>query len=435
MGETGRGQSEPNLPLQVSLAFATWALFAGLALLLVGVGLFATIVSVASDLNGYSTGVIGAIAAAYYVGFLGGSKLTLWALVRVGHIRVFAAHASVLAATMLTVGLTDSPVAWIVIRLVSGVCIGGQYVVAESWLNHLGTNTNRGRLLGVYLVVTSGAYGVGQILVGTVEPVELTGFAIAALLTSLAVVPVALSEDARPPSLGVSAPIGLRELARTVPTGVGSGFLVGLTHGAFLSLAAVYGSRAGLSTSEVGPFAAITALGGVAMQWPLSSASDQLDRRFVGVVAAAGGVAASFYLLAAGPDGWHGLLAMALIGGMSLPLYSVAAAYMNDWVDPEHVSAAASQLIMLYGAGAFVGPLVASGVMAAVGNDGYVWSLIGMHGAIAVFLVYRLFAWRAPIARTTWEEASISARAFFIPANVVWMGRRLGRRGRRVISR
>lgn len=78
------------------------------------------------------------------------------------------------------------------------------------------------------------------------------------------------------------------------------------------------------------------------LQWPLSSASDQLDRRFVGAVAASGAIGASAFLLAAGPEGRQGLLAMTLIGGMTLPLYSIAAAYTNDWVEPEHVSAAAA---------------------------------------------------------------------------------------------
>jgi len=401
--------------------------------LLVGVGLFSTIVSVASDLNGYATSVIGAIAAAYYGGCLAGSKLTLWALARVGHIRVYAALASVLSATMITVGLTDSSVTWIVIRFASGICIGGLYVVAESWLNQLASNANRGRLLGIYLLVTSGAYGVGQLLIGQFDPQRLTGFAIAALLTSLAVVPVALSEDARPPTLEQTAWISVRGLAKVVPTGVGTVLLVGLTHSAFLSLAAVYGARSGLSNSEVGPFVAITAVGGVLLQWPLSSASDQLDRRYVGAVAAIGAIGASVFLLLAGPEGWQGLLAMTLIGGMTLPLYSIAAAYTNDWVEPEHVSAAASQLILLYGAGALVGPLAMSLAMTWMGNDGYVWSLISMHAAIVAFLIYRLVAWRAPLARTTWREASFSTRAFFIPANVVWMSRRLGDKGRRVI--
>jgi len=82
----------------------------------------------------------------------------------------------------------------------------------------------------------------------------------------------------------------------------------------------------------------------VFLQWPLSSASDQLDRRFVGAVAASGAIGASAFLLAAGPEGRQGLLAMTLIGGMTLPLYSIAAAYTNDWVEPEHVSAAAASL-------------------------------------------------------------------------------------------
>jgi len=52
------------------------------------------------------------------------------------------------------------------------------------------------------------------------------------------------------------------------------------------------------------------------------------------------------------------LAAMAIIGGLSLPLYSIAAAYMSDWVEPEYMSAASSQMVMLYGVGALAGPMV-----------------------------------------------------------------------------
>ena len=38
----------------------------------------------------------------------------------------------------------------------------------------------------------------------------------------------------------------------------------------------------------------------------------------------------------------------ALLGGLSYPLYSIAGAYTNDWVEPEHLNAAASQLVTLY---------------------------------------------------------------------------------------
>ncbi len=416
--------------LTTSLAWATWALFAGLGVLLVGVGLFATVIGVRAELNGFATWQIGLIGGAYYGGFLLGSKVALHLLARVGHIRVYAALASLLAPTMLLVGLVDSPAWWVVLRFVSGMCIAGQYVVAESWLNQLASNANRGRLLAVYMVITSGAFGLGQLLVGSVDPKLITGFAVAAVLTSLAVAPVALSEDAVAPAIQRAPRVSLRHLAEVVPTGVGTGFLVGVAHGSLLSLGAVFATRVGMSPAEAGRFIAATAVGGVLLQWPIASASDQLDRRFVGVVSALGAVGAGVILLIAGPFGFTGLAAMALLGGASFPLYSIAAAYTNDWVEPEHVSGAASQLILLYGAGALAGPPLLSVLMSVIGSSGYAWGVIGMHAAIVAFLVYRLFAWRAPLAKQPWSEASLATRAFFIPANAVWMGRRLSRRGR-----
>jgi len=418
-----------------SLAWSTWGLFVGLGILLVGVGLFATVVGVNSQSNGFAGWEIGAIGSAYYAGFLAGSKLTIAALSKVGHIRVYSAWASVLAATMILVGLSDHPAMWIAMRFISGLCIAGLYVVAESWLNQLASNDNRGKLLAVYMVVTSGAFGIGQILVGQFGKTTVTAFAVAALLTSLAVVPVALSEDAAPPPMDRSVSIPLRVLARLVPTGLGACLLVGVTHGALVAMGVVYATRVGLTAGEAGQFVAATAVGGVLSQWPLSAASDDLDRRFVGVVAALHAVGASVLLLIAGPQGWLGLVGMALLGAASFPLYSIASAYTNDWVEPEHVSGAASQLVMIYGAGALLGPPLVSLLTGLIGDDGFPWAMIGMHLSIILFLVYRLLAWRAPITKRPWNEASLAARAFFIPANVVWMGNRIGRSSRRRLTR
>ena len=418
-------------PVGTSIAWAMWSLFVGLGMLLVGVGLFATTVGVRAALNRYPDWQIGLIGAAYYGGFLAGARLTLDALSRVGHIRVYAALASVLSATMIVVGLTNSPAAWTVMRFISGACIAGLYVVAESWLNQLATNDNRGRLLAIYMVVTSGAYGVGQILVGQVDPRTVTAFALAAMLTSLAVAPVALSEDAVPPPIEQSATLQLRQLAKLVPTGVGTCLLVGVTHGALVAMGVVYATRVGLSPAQAGRFIAATAVGGVLTQWPLASASDEIDRRFVGVVAALHAIAAAVWLLVSGPAGWQGLVAMAVLGGASFPLYSIASAYTNDWVEPEHVSGAASQLVLLYGAGALVGPPIVSVMMMVIGANGFLWAMVAMHASIVMFLIYRLLAWRAPISKLPWNESSLAARAFFLPANVVWMGSRLRRRGAR----
>ena len=157
-------------PLTTSIAWATWALFVGLGLMLSGAGLFATIVGIRSETEGFPTLLIGVVTAAYYLGFLVGSRVALKLLGSVGHIRVYAALASVLSVAVLVTGMVVTPYAWIALRLISGACLAGQFVVAESWLNQLVTNANRGRILSLYSLTTIVAYGIGQISVGLVDP-------------------------------------------------------------------------------------------------------------------------------------------------------------------------------------------------------------------------------------------------------------------------
>ena len=411
-----------------NLALATWGLFAGLAFLMLAGGLFATLIGVRAERTGVATAVSSSIAAAYYVGFLVGSWLTLKALGKVGHIRVYAALSSVLAAAVAAVGITDSSVAWILLRLVTGVCTAGVYVVAESWLNDLATNENRGRLLAVYSVLTMLFYGLGQFALALFDTRLIVGFAVAAIVTSMAVAPVSLSESAVAPTVEDRVDVSLRQLAKIVPTGIVSCLLIGVAHGAIAGMSAVYATRVGMSAAMIGLFVALPSLGGVVLSWPVSAASDDIDRRAVGVAAAGGATAVSLLLLLGPPTHPIALALIALLGGLSYPLYSIAAAYTNDWVEPEHVNAAASQLVRLYGIGAVIGPFVAAGAMIAFEPVGFLWSLAGMHAVIALFFLYRMFAWRSPLAKRPWDEVSLPARAFFVPATIISFGRRAGRR-------
>ena len=181
--------------------------------------------------------------------------------------------------------------------LFRSLCLAGQYVVAESWLNNLATNENRGRLLAIYAVVTSGAFGIGQVLLFAMDARLITGFAIASIITSLAVAPVALSEDAVAPAISERTHISLRDLATLVPTGVFSCLLIGVAHGALTGMAAIYATRVGLSTGRIGLFVAAPNLGGMLLHWPVSAASDDIDRRAVGFVASVGAIGAAVLLL------------------------------------------------------------------------------------------------------------------------------------------
>lgn len=405
-----------------SILESTWGLFVGLVLVMVAAGVYTTLLGVRAELAGLPTIVSGGISTAYYVGFMLGSWYTLRVLTQVGHIRAFAALAALLSSAVIMMGITDLPVVWFLTRTITGFCYAGMYVVAESWLHGLAKNTFRGRLLAIYSAVVIGGFGLGQLLVFGIDAQALTGFAIAAAVISLAVIPISISEQATTPQIENPIPLSMKELARTVPTGMGTTVLVGIAHGGLLGLAAIYATREGLSIGRVGLFLAAIQFGGMVMSWPISSASDDIDRRVVGVIASLGTMGAAALLFLQPVTSPWAIVIMFAVGGFSSPLYALAGSYTNDWISEEHLNAAASKLVTLYGIGAMVGPLIASVFMEVLDSEGYIWSIIAMHGAIALFLVYRIRAWHAPLTTKPWTHVSVPARAFFIPATMVAFG-------------
>lgn len=418
-------------PVRASLVWATWALFVGLGVMVAGAGLYATTVGIRAEAESFPTVAIGAMSAGYYLGFLVGSRAALYVLTTVGHIRVYTALAALLTVTILVTGMVVHPAAWIALRMLAGACLAGQYVVAESWLNQIVTNDQRARVLGFYTLVTVVPYGVGQLGVGVIDPATLTIFAVAAILISLAVTPVSLSAAAAPPLHLSNEKMTLRELFALVPTGVVTSLLVGIAHGAFIGLGAVYGARVGLSAAEVGIFVTMPTLGSLLLQIPIAGASDRIDRRAVGAASASVAAAGALGLLVFGADNPAGLAAMVLIGGTTYPLYSIAGAYTNDWVPAERLTAVAAQLVVVYGAGAFTGPLLASVIMGVVGDDGYVWTALIAHLTIACYLAIRIAQAPAGVRAKPWNDVALTERALYVPATVASMGRRLRRPSRR----
>ena len=135
-----------------------------MGVLMLGAGLQSTVLGVRASLEGFPTTVIGIVMSCYYVGYLFGT-VTAPRLIRgVGHVRVFAALAAVASAATLLQAAYVHPVSWAALRMVTGLCFAGIYVVAESWINACATRANRSRLLASYMVVLYVGLGGAQFL-------------------------------------------------------------------------------------------------------------------------------------------------------------------------------------------------------------------------------------------------------------------------------
>ena len=375
---------------------ATWTLLIGMALLMLGAGLQGTLVGLRASLEGFPTLLAGVVLAAYYFGYMGGSLMTPALVSSVGHIRVFAALTSLASVLILLQGVFVAPLPWTLLRIASGFCFAGIYVVAESWLNDRVDNQHRGLLLSLYMLVCYAGLGLGQLLLNLADPRSTVLFILVSVLISVAMVPMALTASTAP-EFSVPVRVRLRELFHRSPLGVVGVALSGAVSGCLFSLGALYTGGKGFSTLEVSLFMAAAILAACVTQLPVGRISDRMDRRQVVAAAcllAALGAIGAWWLADVSRAGFF--LMVAVYGGMSLTLYSLSLAHVNDQVPAQERVGASSTLILLNGAGAFVAPIVVAAIMEVAGGDTFLPLLAAMHLLLAGYALYRMTR-RAPM--------------------------------------
>lgn len=372
---------------------SAWALLVGIGLLMLGTGLQGSLLGLRASVEGFTTTTTGIIMSSYYLGYLLGSTQAPRLVATVGHIRVFAAFASIASTAVLLHALAVAPIEWVLFRIVSGFCLAGLFVVAESWLNDAATNETRGSLLSLYGVVVSGGMGAGQLLLNLADPGGFELFVLTSVLVTLALVPATLSVRANPRFLQPST-VTLRQVFEAAPLGVIGVLFAGAASGALFGMGVVYAQLVGLTLGQTSVFMMVAIVGGALLQWPIGWASDQTDRRRVICATAALATTASL-AGAMGPDEAMLLVVIGLVGGFSLPLYALLNAHTNDWMHAEQMVGAGSRLVMASGLGAISGPFLASAAMTALGAAGFFWFLAVIHGVVAVYAAWRLSR-RAP---------------------------------------
>ena len=370
--------------------YSAWALLLGIALIQLGNGLQGTLLGVRATLEGFGTGTTGLVMSGYFAGFLAGSWIVPRLLAMVGHVRVFAALASLASGAALLHTIFVSPVSWGLIRLVTGFSFAGLYVVAESWLNDAATNRTRGQLLSVYMILVMSGMGSGQLLMNLYDPRGFELFVLVSVLVSFALIPITLSAG-RAPSFEAPESIGPRALLQTSPLGVAGAFLIGIAHGALFSMGPVYATLIGMTVERLSFFIAAALLGGLVLQWPIGWLSDRFDRRKVIVTVAWVAAGAALGAGLGGEDSYAVLIGLtALLGGTSLPLYSLCGAHTNDHLAPRQMVAASATLVLVSGAGLTLGPSIAASAMGLAGPQGIFWCLAAAHGCVGVYGLYRM---------------------------------------------
>ncbi|HJO14262.1 MAG TPA: MFS transporter, partial [Alphaproteobacteria bacterium] len=380
-------------------------------------GLQGTLLGIRAIVEGFSFVSTGFVVAGYYVGFLAGSILIPILLQRVGHIRVFAALASLASIAILLHSVFLEPISWFFIRILTGISLSGIYVIMESWLNDKSTNKTRGKILSIYMIVTFSFVGLGQLLLNLSDPAKVDLFILVSILLSFSLLPILLSiTDA--PNFDNPKRLTLKELYILTPLGFVGAFFIGLAHSAIFGYGAVYAIAKGFSTFEISIFMIIVSTFGAILQWPIGYLSDRIDRRIILVGVTLIASCLSIFIVA---SSYLSLIIffiiLAFYAGMSLPMYSLAVAHTNDFLQPDEIVAASSSMAILVGIGAILGPIIASFFMKGIGPDGFFAYLFIVHLLFGLFGLYRMGKRAKP--------ADIESQYVPLPRNISAVGMEL----------
>ncbi len=375
--------------MPLSAITSTWPLLLGMAVLMLGAGLQGTLLGLRATLEGFPALLTGAIMSCYYVGYVLGTVIALPLVRQIGHIRVFAALAAVASMSILVQGSFVNPLVWGAMRLVSGICFAGIYVVAESWLNDRASRANRGRLFAVYMLILYLGLGAAQFLLIVSNPLTPGPFMLVSVLISLAMVPIMVSAQ-QLPERSVPRKVSLPALYRNSPLGMVGVTVSGLISATIFSMGPVYARLNGLTTTQVAIFMAVSILAAAVTQYPVGRLSDRMDRRTViaAVCTLATLVAGSIVAFPAMPHAPFLTLA-ALFSGLVLTLYSLCVSHVNDKLEPTQMVAASSALLLLNGTAAAIGPVLAGGLMATFGPRAYFATLAALTGVLAIYDLWR----------------------------------------------
>ena len=360
-----------------SVVRALAGLLVGYAFLIVGNGLFQTLIPLRVLQSGASTLVIGLIQSGYYAGFILGAFINRRLIDRIGQHRTFVAFSAAASILALAFGAADSPWTLGFIRLLTGMAFMGLYTSVESWLNGTVENEKRGQVFGLYAAINYLAVGSGQFLLNVGGGSAAHQFSIAAALFAAAVMPVTLMEGwpvkvddsnlDRVPARSWKE--SLQEMMVATPLAVPGCILAGFIYSNFYSLMPVYLDRTGFSTHDLATFMGVALIGALLPQFPMGRLSDRIDRRRLVYYTAAVSALLSLLLFSLNFRivTWCATLAYVAV---TFTQYGLIVSHVQDRTESHLRVAVSAMLLVLFSLGGMIGPTLASALMTLTGPRG-----------------------------------------------------------------
>lgn len=373
------------------------SLFVSVGVVHLATAALSTLVSVRIAEAGGTQEAASFVAASYSFGFLLGCFFIFRPLASIGHIRAFAASASLCSLCALLLSATENTTVLILARFLTGLATASLYSIGDAWINDTAPPKSRGRVLSIYYIVLGVTSVASQAFIILFAGDLADAFVAMSALYSIAIV-ILVPTRTMPPTVSGRLKLRLVASLREAPTAFTGVFINGFIVALLLTVLPYQASANGMDADTISFGVAAFYLGRILFQFPIAAVSDTVDRRYV--IAATSLCAATAILVLtlatrgqgatlAGDDGvilqWVTIICSVVLGGLIMPLYSVLIAHAMDRTVPVYVGPTAVTLLLVFTVGSIVGP-IAGGIGSIFWEDRAIlwmcWALMLVAGII-----------------------------------------------------
>lgn len=302
-----------------------------------------------------STPMIGLTATAMFAGIALGAPLVGRCIELLGLRRTLTCGMLLAGICMASLGLWVYVPAWLCVRFVLGIAFAAIFTSAETILNRMCTDSNRGRVLGLYAFAFSAALMIGPaglwlLKLGAWAPFLAAG---GICLASAAVVFASVPHlDEVPDALRLD-----RQLTRRIWVSLSAMLMAGFMEGALIALIPLYTLREGFTTEQTGVLLFSFMLGHGGMPPLIGILGDRIGlRRVLGISYALGAISLTGVLLL---PATMMLTAIFVVCGASVgALYPLAVGLLGIELTSAELPRGNALTTFCYGLGSTVGPLI-----------------------------------------------------------------------------
>ena len=233
---------------------------------------------------GASEAAIGWNAAAQAIAILAVAPLMPWLLGRFGAAWVMIASILASIVALLLCPLLPDQDIWFVLRLFLGAFGHMMWIAGETWINEIAEEKSRGRTMALYGMALGVGSAIGPTVLTFVGLDGWTPFLLAAGLTLVSTIPIAMALGSVPRADGGHG--GMRahawhSVVRSLvhaPLPMLLNLCFALIFAAVWTFLPIYGPVVGLDLDTAIMLLTFQSIGGIIMQYPIGWIADQIDR-------------------------------------------------------------------------------------------------------------------------------------------------------------